>query len=99
MLILLVCFLLLKIDHLVSFIKMNNHIFIMSGLLSVMLLLPTITGEFLTLAAPNAFGQQVMFDSFDKDSGGYTADTAKKYNNVRTDYNIVNVSTTIRTNG
>jgi hypothetical protein len=97
MLILLVYFLLLKIDHLLSFIKMNNHIFIMSGLLSVMLLLPTITGEFLTLAAPNAFGQQVMFDSFHKDSGGSASDTTN--NNIITDYNIVPVSTTIGTNG
>jgi hypothetical protein len=69
----------------------------MSGLLSVMLLLPTITGEFLTLAAPNAFGQQVMFDSFDKDSGGSASDTTN--NNIITDYNIVPVSTTIGTNG
>jgi hypothetical protein len=97
MLILLVYFLLLKIDHLLSFIKMNNHIFIMSGILSVMLLLPSITGEFLTLAAPNAFGQQVMFDSFDKDSGGSASDTTN--NNIITDYNIVPVSTTIGTNG
>lgn len=100
MLILLVYFLLLKIDHLLSFIKMNNHIFIMSGILSVMLLLPTITGEFLTLAAPNAFGQQVMFDSFDKDSGGSASDTTNNNNNnIITDYNIVPVSTTIGTNG
>ena len=100
MLILSVYFLLLKIDHLLSFIKMNNHIFIMSGILSVMLLLPTITGEFLTLAAPNAFGQQVMFDSFDKDSGGSASDTANNNNNnIITDYNIVPVSTTIGTNG
>ena len=101
MLILLVYFLLLKIDHLLSFIKMNNHIFIMSGILSVMLLLPTITGEFLTLAAPNAFGQQVMFDSFDKDSGGTASDTTNNNNNnnIITDYNIVPVSTTIGTNG
>lgn len=98
MLILLVYFLLLKIDHLLSFIKMNNHIFIMSGILSVMLLLPTITGEFLTLAAPNAFGQQGMFDSFDNDSGGSASDTTNN-NNIITDYNIVPVSTTIGTNG
>lgn len=100
MLILLVYFLLLKIDHLLSFIKMNNHIFIMSGILSVMLLLPTITGEFLTLAAPNAFGQQVMFDSFDNHSGGTASDTTNNINsNIITDYNIVPVSTTIGTNG
>jgi hypothetical protein len=100
MLILLVYFLLLKIDHLLSFIKMNNHIFILSGILSVMLLPPTITGEFLTLTAPNAFGQQVMFDSFDKDSGGSVSDTKNNNNNNNiTDYNIVPVSTTIGTNG
>ncbi len=39
--------------------EMNNQIIIMSGILSVTLLLPTITPEFLTLAASNAFGQQV----------------------------------------
>ena len=79
---------------------MNNHIFIMSGILSVMLLLPTITGEFLTLAAPNAFGQQGMFDSFDKDSGGSASDTTNNNNNnIITDYNIIPVSTTIGTNG
>jgi hypothetical protein len=100
MLILLVYFLLLKIDDLLSFIKMNNHIFIMSGILSVMLLLPTIAGEFLTLAAPNAFGQQGMFDSFDKDSGGSASHTTNNNNNnIITDYNIVPVSTTIGTNG
>jgi hypothetical protein len=103
MLILLVYFLLLKIDHLLSFIKMNNHIFILSGILSVMLLLPTMTGEFLTLAAPNAFGQQGMFDSFDKDSGDSASDTTNNNNNnnnnIITDYNIVPVSTTIGTNG
>jgi hypothetical protein len=96
----LVYFLLLKIDDLLSFIKMNNHIFIMSGILSVMLLLPTIAGEFLTLAAPNAFGQQGMFDSFDKDSGGSASHTTNNNNNnIITDYNIVPVSTTIGTNG
>ena len=100
MLILLVYFLLLKIDDLLSFIKMNNHIFIMSGILSVMLLLPTIAWEFLTLAAPNAFGQQGMFDSFDKDSGGSASHTTNNNNNnIITDYNIVPVSTTIGTNG
>ncbi len=75
---------------------MNNHIFIMSGILSVMLLLPIITGEFLTLAAPNAFGQQVMFDSLDKYSGGSASDTIN--NNNMTDYNIVPVSITTGTN-
>jgi hypothetical protein len=71
----------------------------MSGILSVMLLLPTITGDFLTLAAPNAFGQQVMFDSLDKDSGGSASDTTNNNNNIITNYNIVPISTTIGTNG
>jgi hypothetical protein len=53
-------FLLLKIDDIDSFIGMNNQITIISGILSVTLLLPTITAEFLTLAAPNAFGQQAF---------------------------------------
>jgi hypothetical protein len=53
-------FLLLKIDNIDSFIGMNNQITIISGILSVTLLLPTITAEFLTLAAPNAFGQQAF---------------------------------------
>ena len=98
MFILLVYFLLLKIDHLLSFIKMNNHIFIMSGILSVMLLLPTITGEFLTLAAPNAFGQQAVFDNIDKGSGGPALDITGNNNNNVTDYNIVAISTTTGTN-
>jgi hypothetical protein len=71
----------------------------MSGILSVMLLLPTTTGEFLTLVASNAFGQQGMFDSFDKDSGDSASDTTNNNNNIITDYNIVPVSTTIGTNG
>jgi hypothetical protein len=75
---------------------MNNQIFIMSGILSVTLILPTITGEFLTLAAPNAFGQQVMVDSLDKDSGSSASDTTN--NNNITDYNIVPISTTTGTN-
>lgn len=71
----------------------------MSGILSVTLFLPTITGEFLTLAAPNAFGQQVMFDSLDKDSGSSASDTTNNNNNnIITDYNIVPISTTTGTN-
>src|SRR5215204_712014 len=53
---------------------MNNQITNISGILSVTLLLPTITAEFLTLAAPNAFGQQVVFDNIDKGSGGPALD-------------------------
>ncbi len=78
---------------------MNNQIIILGGILSVTLLLPTISTGFLTLTAPSAFGQQVMFDSLDKDSGGsisYT--TNNNNNNIITDYNIVPVSTTTGTN-
>jgi hypothetical protein len=70
----------------------------MSGILSVTLILSTITGGFLTLAAPNAFGQQVMVDSLDKDSGGSASDTTSNNNNNITDYNIVRISTTTGTN-
>src|SRR5919112_795144 len=75
---------------------MNNQI-IISGILSVTLFLPTITGEFLTLTPPNAFGQQVMFDNLDKDSGDSALDTANN-NNSMTGYNIVPISTTTSTN-
>ena len=90
-------FLLLKIDDIDSFIGMNNQITIISGILSVTLLLPTITAEFLTLAAPNAFGQQAVFDNIDKGSGGPALDITGNNNNV-TDYNIVAISTTTGTN-
>jgi hypothetical protein len=76
---------------------MNNQI-IISGILSVTLLLPTITGEFLTLTAPNAFGQQVKFDNLDKDSGGSALYTTNNDNSMA-DHNIVPISTTISTNG
>ena len=90
--------LLLKIDLLDPFIEMNNQIIIiMSGILSVTLLLPTITAEFLNLATPNAFGQQVMFGSIDKGSRGSASDTTS--NNNMIDYNnIVPISTTTTTN-
>lgn len=88
---LLVHFLLLKIDHVESYIEMNKQIIIISEILSVTLLLPTIPAEFPTLATPNAFGQQVMFGSTDKDSSGYASDTTS--NNNMTDYNIVTIST------
>ena len=90
-------FLLLKIDDIDSFIGMNNQITIIDGILSVTLLLPTITAEFLTLAAPNAFGQQAVFDNIDKGSGGPALDITGNNNNV-TDYNIVAISTTTGTN-
>src|SRR5215208_7830381 len=75
---------------------MNNQITNISGILSVTLLLPTITAEFLTLAAPNAFGQQDVFDNIDKGSGGPALDITG--NNNATDYNIVSISTTTGTN-
>src|SRR5215208_6316927 len=59
----LVIFLLLKIDHIDSFIGMNNQFTIISAILSGTLLLSTITAQFLTLAAPNAFGQQAAIDN------------------------------------
>src|SRR5215212_12154886 len=77
---------------------MNNQITNISGILSVTLLLPTITAEFLTLAAPNAFGQQDVFDNIDKGSGGPALDITGNNNNNATDYNIVSISTTTGTN-
>jgi hypothetical protein len=93
-------FLLLKIDHIDSFIGMNNQITIISAILSVTLLLPTITAQFLTLAAPNAFGQQDVIDNIDKGSSGPALDITgnDNSNNNVTDYNIVAVSTTTGTN-
>jgi hypothetical protein len=92
---------LLKIDHTDSFIGMNNQITIISGILSVTLLLPTITAEFLTLAVPDAFGQQAVFDNIDKGSSGLALDITGNNNNSNnkvTDYNIVAISTTTGTN-
>jgi hypothetical protein len=75
---------------------MNNQIIIIiSGILSVTILLPTITAELLTLAAPNAFGQQLMFDNIDKDGSSSGLDIP---NNNMTDDNIVAISTTTGTN-
>jgi hypothetical protein len=77
---------------------MNNQItIIISGILSVTLLLSTTLAEFLTLASPNAFGQQVTFDSIDKNKEGSASDTTNN-NNMR-DYNIIAISTTTGTNG
>ena len=88
---------LFKIDLLESIIEMNNQIIIIiSGILSVTLLLPTVTAEFLNLATPNAFGQQVTFGSIDKGSGGSASETTT--NNNMTDYNIVPISTTTAPN-
>jgi len=80
---------------------MNNQITIISGILSVTLLLPTITAEFLTLAVPDAFGQQAVFDNIDKGSSGLALDITGNNNNSNnkvTDYNIVAISTTTGTN-
>lgn len=77
---------------------MNNQIFIMSGILSVSLLLYTIPAEFLTLATPNAFGQQVTFDSIDRNKEDSASNTTNNNNNNMRESNIVPVSTTMDTN-
>ena len=96
----LVIFLLLKIDHIDSFIGMNNQFTIISAILSGTLILSTITAQFLTLAAPNAFAQQAVIDNIDKGSSGPALDITgnDNSNNNVTDYNIVAVSTTTGTN-
>ena len=102
MFILMVHFLLLKIDHVYPLIKMNNQITIISGILLITLLLPTVSADFLILAAPNAFGQQSVFDNIDKGSSGPISDITGNNNNSSsshvTDYNIVAISTTTGTN-
>jgi hypothetical protein len=77
-----------------------HHQWDIIGILSVtILLLPTITAEFLTLAAPDAFGQQLIFDNIDKDRSGSALDTTNNNNNnIMTDDNIVAISTTTGTN-
>ena len=80
---------------------MNNQITIITGILLVTLLLPTITAQFLTLAGPNAFGQQAVFDNIDKGSSSSPAldiTDNDNSNNDATDYNIVAISTTTGTN-
>jgi hypothetical protein len=96
-------FLLLKIDHVYPLIKMNNQVTIISGILLVTLLLPTVSADFLILAAPNAFGQQALFDNIDKGSSGPLSDITGNNNSSSstsqvTDYNIVAISTTTGTN-
>jgi hypothetical protein len=75
---------------------MNNQI-IIGRIFSVIILLPTITAEFLTLATPNAFGQQFMFD---KDNNGPALDLTN--NNIsdsnNDNNNIIAISTTTGTN-
>jgi hypothetical protein len=70
---------------------MINQSIIMSRILLIAILLPTITTDFLIFATPNALGQQVMSDSIDKGSGRSVWGTASDYN--LTDYNIIRVST------
>jgi hypothetical protein len=81
---------------------MNNQISIISGILLVTLLLPTVSADFLILAAPNAFGQQAVFDNIDNDSSGPVSDITGNNNSTSsshvTDYNIVAISTTTGTN-
>jgi hypothetical protein len=96
MFILLLHCLLPKIDPVDSFIEMSNQAILISGILSVTSLLPTIAAEFLTLASPNAFGQQVMFDSIDRDNSSSASDTTN--NDNMTDHDIVVISTTTGTN-
>jgi hypothetical protein len=96
-------FLLLKIDHVYPLIKMNNQVTIISGILLVTLLLPTVSADFLILAAPNAFGQQALFDNIDKGSSGPLSDITGNNNSSSstsqvTDYNIVAISTTTSAN-
>ena len=67
------------------------------GLLSVTILLPTITTEFLTLAPTNAFGQQLTFDNIDKGRSGSALDITNN-NIIMTDGNIVPISTATGTN-
>jgi hypothetical protein len=72
---------------------MNSQIFIMSGILPASLLLSTIPSEFLTSPALSAFGQQVTFQSVDKNTEGSLLDTTiNDNNNNMKDYNIVPVS-------
>jgi hypothetical protein len=75
---------------------MNNQNFIMSTMLSVTLLLSTIPAGFMTLAAPNAFGQ-IMFDNNDKNKEDSTLGTTNN-NSIMRDYNIVAIGTTTGTN-
>ena len=77
---------------------MKNQITIITAISGITLLLSTITAQFLTLAAPNAFGQQTVFDN--KGSNGPALDTTENNNtdNNVTDYNIVAISTTTGTN-
>ena len=71
---------------------MNNQI-IICRIFSVAILLPTITAEFLTLATPNAFGQQFMFD---KENNGAALDLTNT--NIADDNNnIIAISTTTGT--
>ena len=52
-----------------TIIEMINQSVIMSRILFITILVPTITADFLIFATPNALGQQVMSDRIDKGSG------------------------------
>ena len=76
---------------------MNTQIIIISGILSVTLLVLIISADFLAFAVPTAFGQDVMFGNISVgNSGGSETDTTS--NNIMTNHNIVPISTTTGTN-
>jgi hypothetical protein len=80
-----------------SFIEMNTQIIIITGILSLALLLLNIPTEFHVLATPNPFGQQVMVDSIAND---YSSSASHSINNRRMpENNIVAISTTTGTIG
>ena len=83
-------FLLLKIDHVCPLIKMNNQITITSGILLVTLLLPTVSADFLILAAPNAFGQQDVFDTGTNDSSSVSSGNMTETIPMITVHDVIN---------
>ncbi len=75
-----------------SIIEMNNQIIIITGVLSVaLLLLPSITPKFPTLASPIPLTQQLMLDSIVKD---YNSSASHTTNTRLSGNNIVAISTT-----
>jgi hypothetical protein len=79
---------------------MSNQIIIICEILAVTMLLPTIAAEFfLTLAGPNVFGQQLIFENIDKERSNSALNTANDNNsNIVTENNVVTISTTTGTN-
>ncbi len=75
---------------------MNGKTIIMSGIVLIALILPTMTTDFLTLPTPNAFGQQVVPNTINKGGDSFASNTAS--NKSITDYNLVTASTVIGTN-